>query len=230
MPKVTGTFVPYMCGERSLFTSSRSVQLLDEATPAAKVKCRLCGQMWPSLEMRQHIGYHILATPEKLPSSNPCGFCGGDAALCRSWLETTRDTTKAYTRCGLLGGCAGKAPLEYRYAAAKRMAFVTPCTNHLVECAFCPPEQNKQRPVFWSYNLGAHHMQAHAAHPLPEHARISEVEKEWVLTVGSTPSASLSAAQKEKFRAAAAPAAAAAVAAAAAAAAAAPASAQVVAG
>eukprot|EP00966_Prymnesium_polylepis_P317000 7324495-Prymnesium_polylepis.3 len=36
-----------------------------------------------------------------------------------------------------------------------------------MECAHCQPEQNGQRPVFWSYNLLAHHEAEHPSHHVP---------------------------------------------------------------
>ena len=52
----------------------------EAATAAAEVNCTICNQRWPSLLMLQHMGYHQLHTPEKMVSTNSCGFCGGDAA------------------------------------------------------------------------------------------------------------------------------------------------------
>ena len=33
---------------------------------------------------------------------------------------------------------------NYSHAHAMKMSFAAPCTNHLVECTLCEPEQNKQ--------------------------------------------------------------------------------------
>ena len=200
-PKVTGTFAPYARGGQTILESARADELLNESVAAEQVTCRLCSQTWPSLQMRQHLGFHILSTPEKLASANPCGFCGGEAAMCRSWLETSKTTVNALTRCGLLGGTAGKPPLNYSHGSAKKMSNPAPCTNHLVPCEYCEPEQNQQRPCYWSYNLKAHHEKEHASHPLPACAAISDLEKELVMALGKAPKSSLSAEQKRRLKA-----------------------------
>jgi len=150
-----------------------------------EVKCPLCQKMCPSLEMRQHMGSHILHNPSLFTTSNPCGFCGAEAGLCRSWLETSASTVKPRTKCQLLGGVAGEGALKYNHASAKKMSGTAPCTNHLVECEFCAPEQNQQRPVFWSYNLSHHHNCMHSSHAKPPEAVVGELERELVKTVGS---------------------------------------------
>ena len=77
-----------------------------------------------------------------------------------------------------------------------------PCTNHLVECEYCKEERG-QRPVFWSYNLVAHHRAEHAAHPHPRvgNVRAGTLEKEMVLQVGRAPNAKLSELLKMQFKA-----------------------------
>ena len=175
----------------------------EAATAAAEVNCTICNQRWPSLLMLQHMGYHQLHTPEKMVSTNSCGFCGGDAALCRSWLNRGGGATiKALTKCVLLGGVAGKKPLNYNHASAKKMSALKPCTNHLVECAHCEPEQNQKRPCFWSYNLAAHHTKEHPSHPLPAAATISALERELVKVVGIKKGEKLSSVQKAQLKAA----------------------------
>ena len=57
-------------------------------------------------------------------------------------------------------------------------------TNHLVEWALCPPEQGDQRPVFWRYNLSAHHDSAHSLHAKPQEALVGALERDLVKTVG----------------------------------------------
>ncbi len=57
-------------------------------------------------------------------------------------------------------------------------------TNHLVECALCPPEQGPHRPVLWRYNLSAHHDSAHSSHAKPQGALVGELERDLVKTVG----------------------------------------------
>eukprot|EP00966_Prymnesium_polylepis_P143956 3323307-Prymnesium_polylepis.1 len=187
VPELKGVMmVPYRRADQTVLFDSRRAQLmLNEAMAQVKVTCTFCAQVWPALAMRQHIGYHILFTPELLPS-NPCGFCGGDAAQCRSWLEKQGSSVNARTRCVLLGGVAGEGKLNYNHASAKNPSATTPCTNHLVECAFCKPEQNQQRPVFWSYNLRAHHEdpKEHLSHPLPLVARVSAAERQLVKCIG----------------------------------------------
>ena len=133
---------------------------------------------------------------------NPCGFCGGDAALCRSWLERGGgQTINALTKCVLLGGVAGRKPLNYSHASAKKMSAATPCTNHLVECALCEPEANQKRPCFWSYNLEAHYKKEHPTHTLPPVATISAQEREFVKAVGVRRGGALSGAQKAQLKA-----------------------------
>ena len=203
-PQSTGTYLPYRKDGQILFDSARGQELLDESSAAAEVDCTICGARWPSLLMLQHMGYHQLHTPEKMVSSNPCGFCGGDAALCRSWLDKGSGATiNALTKCVLPGGVAGKKPLNYNHASAKKMSAPKPCTNHLVECAHCEPEQNQTRPCFWSYNLAAHHAKEHPSHPLPDVATISALERELVKAVGAKKGGALSGAQKERLKAAA---------------------------
>ncbi len=68
------------------------------------------------------------------------------------------------------GGCEGEG------GAAR--------TNHLVECALCPPEQGHQRPVFWRYNLSAHNNSAHSSHAKPQEALVGALERDLVKTVG----------------------------------------------
>ena len=63
----------------------------------------------------------------------------------------------------------------------------------------CPPEQNQQRPVYWSYNLAAHHREAHASHPLPSVCDVSALERELVKTVGGERRA-LSEEQKRRLK------------------------------
>lgn len=202
-PQATGTYLPYRKGEQVLFESARGQELLVESSAAAEVNCTICGARWPSLLMLQHMGYHQLHTPEKMVSSNPCGFCGGDAAQCRSWLEKGGGTTiNALTKCVLLGGVAGRKPLNYNHASAKKMSALKPCTNHLVECAHCEPEQNQKRPSFWSYNLAAHHTKEHPSHPLPDVATISALERELVKVVGIKKGEKLNGVQKERLKAA----------------------------
>jgi len=65
------------------------------------------------------------------------------------------------------------------------MSATAPCTNHLVECELCAPEQNQQRPVFWSYNLSAHHACEHGSHATPPEALVGALERELVKKVGS---------------------------------------------
>jgi hypothetical protein len=202
-PQATGTYLPYRKGGQVLFESARGQELLDESSAAAEVNCTICGARWPSLLMLQHMGYHQLHTPEKMVSSNPCGFCGGDAAQCRSWLERGGGATiNALTKCVLLGGVAGRKPLNYNHASAKKMSALKPCTNHLVECAHCEPEQNQKRPCFWSYNLAAHHTKEHPSHPLPDVATISALERELVKVVGIKKGEKLNGVQKERLKAA----------------------------
>ena len=199
-PQSTGTYLPYRQGEQVLFDSARGQELLDESSAAAEVDCTICGARWPSLLMLQHMGYHQLHTPDKMVSTNPCGFCGGDAALCRSWLDKgTGATINALTKCVLLGGVAGKKPLNYNHASAKKMSAPKPCTNHVVECARCEPEQGQMRPCFWSYNLAAHHAKEH---PLPDVATISALERELVKVVGIKKGQQLNGVQKERLKAA----------------------------
>ena len=201
-PQATGTYLPYRKDEQVLFDSARGQELLDESSAEAEVDCTICGARWPSLLMRQHMGFHKLHTPEKMVSTNPCGFCGGDAALCRSWFENGGgDTVNALTKCVLLGGVAGKKPLNYNHKSAKKMSAKTPCTNHLVECARCEPEQSQKRPCFWSYNLATHHAKEHASHPLPDVATISALERECVKAVGIKKGETLNGAQKALLKA-----------------------------
>jgi hypothetical protein len=200
-PQSTGTYLPYRKGEQVLFESERGQELLDESSAAAEVDCTICGARWPSLLMVQHMGYHKLHTPEKMVSPNPCGFCGGDAALCRSWLDKGGGTTiNALTKCVLLGGVAGKKPLNYNHASAKKMSAPKPCTNHVVECARCEPEQGQKRPCFWSYNLAAHHAKEHPSHPLPDVATISALERELVKVVGIKKGEKLNGVQKQRLK------------------------------
>eukprot|EP00966_Prymnesium_polylepis_P017020 392835-Prymnesium_polylepis.1 len=155
-----------------------------QSVAADKVKCPICAQVWPALEMRQHMGYHILHTPSSLVTANPCGFCGGDAASCRSWLEKTGPTVNARTRCVLLGGVAGEGKLNYSHGSAWKPSAQAPCTNHLTPCNHCKPEQNAERPVFWSYNLTRHHDKEHPSHPRPPAGYVDPQEKDLVKAVG----------------------------------------------
>jgi hypothetical protein len=65
-----------------------------------------------------------------------------------------------------------------------KISATAPCTNHLMECALCQPEQNEQHPVCWSYNLQVHHQIEHNSHPLPVAARMTDEEKALVKAVG----------------------------------------------
>ena len=111
-------------------------------------------------------------------------------------------TINALTKCVLLGGVAGKKPLNYNHASAKKMSAPKPCTNHVVECARCEPEQGQMRPCFWSYNLAAHHAKEHPSHPLPDVATISALERELVKVVGIKKGGALNGVQKERLKAA----------------------------
>ena len=84
--------------------------------------------------MRQHMGFHILQSNSFL-STNPCGFCGCEAGLCRSWLEGSAKTAiQPRTKSALLRGVTGDNGLMYSHASAKKMSAAAPCTNHLVSC------------------------------------------------------------------------------------------------
>ena len=87
----------------------------------------------------------------------------------------------------------------------KKMSAPAPCTNHLIECEFCEPEQGGKRPVFWSYNLRAHHAAAHPSHPVPVAALVGDLERELVRQVGGLRT-KVTAEQKRKLSAANAPA------------------------
>ena len=117
VPKASVSSMTY-----ALFDSPSGGELVNETTAAKEVACSICKQVWPSLEMRQHMGFHILHEPARLTSANPCGFCGGDASLCRSWLDTTAKTTNPRTKCVLLKGVAGQEPLKYSHGHAKKMS------------------------------------------------------------------------------------------------------------
>jgi hypothetical protein len=185
VPQLKGVVTaPYRRADRTVLFDSRPAQvLLNDAVAQDKVTCSICAQVWPALAMRQHIGYHILYTPELLPS-NPCGFCGGDAAQCRSWLDKQGSTVNAKTKCVLLGGVVGEGKLNYNHASAKTPSAAAPCTNHLVACGNCKPEMNQERPVFWSYNIRVHHESEHPSHPLPPVACVSQAERTCVKCVG----------------------------------------------
>uniref|UniRef100_A0A7S4IEH0 Uncharacterized protein n=1 Tax=Prymnesium polylepis TaxID=72548 RepID=A0A7S4IEH0_9EUKA len=170
--------------------------MLNEAVTQDKVTCTICAQVWPALAMRQHIGYHILHTRALLPS-NPCGFCGGDAAQCRSWLDKQGTTVNAETRCVLLGDVAGEGKLNYNHASAKTPSAAAPCRNHLVACGNCQPEANQECAVFWSYNLRAHHESEHPSHPLPPVACVSQAERTCVKCVGGERKATVPEALKD---------------------------------
>ena len=57
-------------------------------------------------------------------------------------------------------------------------------TNHLIECALFPPKQGHQRPVFWRYNLSAHHDSTQSPHSKPHEALVGALERDLVKTVG----------------------------------------------
>ena len=57
---VSMTCVPYVHNGSPLFDSPSGGELINETTAAKEVACIICKQVWPSLEMRQHMGFHIL--------------------------------------------------------------------------------------------------------------------------------------------------------------------------
>ena len=89
--------------------------------------------------------------------------------------------------------------LKYNHASAAKMSAPAPCTNHLVECAHCPPEAEGKRPVIWSYNLAKHYAKEHPSHPLPNVATITPLEKGFVRVVGGE-GKTLSAEQKRELK------------------------------
>ena len=130
------------------------------------------------------MGYHQLHTPKKMVSTNPCDFCGGDAALCRSWLDRGGGTTiktRSPSACCLLSSCLG-SPVKGDRTAQDRIR--TASSGHLAKkglsskgCAWLGQERQQApyAPRHWALKTGCRwdRWAGRTRLPSPRRARIS---------------------------------------------------------
>jgi hypothetical protein len=127
-----------------------------------------CLQVFSREEMRQHVGWHILAATgsEAADEEMPCGMCTRTSAQyvaddegspgCPSWLVNKNRTIKPFTMCKSLGY------FDYSHGAASKFSKSSPCTNVLLECPECKKNKKPMGQFFWKYRcMDAHWARMH---------------------------------------------------------------------
>jgi len=126
-----------------------------------------CGETLKIIDMRQHMGAHLLHERSRFSAVMPCGYCGGESAQhssdlsqlsgCAIWLVGGQ----ARMYCKLLGGDAPK----YSMKCAGKCTDASPCTNRPMQCPLCP---KKPGVVHWKVNMPIHWERNHNGAPLPD--------------------------------------------------------------
>ena len=124
------------------------------------VGCHVCKRQVDLLDMRLHVGIHILKgkTPE-----NCCGFCGRDS--CENVLVcSTKGKGSQYFK--LVSNC------EYYVGWKKTPQFSarTHCSNRLVHCTVC-------KASIWTYNSDNHYANRHPDFDAPSAITVEEIKK-----------------------------------------------------
>ena len=134
----------------------------DDLDSHFNLKCKLCNRMIKPIEMRTHIGAHILKDNLKYK----CGFCGGPNANCDNKLIPT-NKKKGVQYYKVSSNCDYKVLYKRKpdtYSARNK------CTNHVLLCPQCSSIQ-------WKYTLPEHFQDCHNEYGVPDEFAIKDIEK-----------------------------------------------------
>ncbi|KAJ8092967.1 hypothetical protein PM082_011287 [Marasmius tenuissimus] len=131
----------------------------------AKRSCKICNNVVPIEDMREHVGAHILAVfrggDTELGRSDaigvdPCGFCGTEGCFTRLSITTKKKTGQRSFK--VESNCSYRlSTLDYDKARASS------CTNLPLHCPLCPPSVSGHPVTIWKYNAIFHLVLNHPA-------------------------------------------------------------------
>lgn len=159
------------------------MELVDADTSIADHIGLACPKCQPSIafdsSLRQriveHISAHILHDSSVDRSTEPCGLCLRPAPHCKIILKKTKGRTGNLAIDMKASSCPNLVKFSIRIAA--KCSEASPCTNHPMNCPYCP----KAAPATWSYTFRQHLLHVHPAIPLDKHRSIwtlSKLEKD----------------------------------------------------
>ena len=151
--ETTQSRVPHPHPQAAQSTSSKKAANL--------VKCHKCKKQVDLVQMRTHIGVHII---QGSLESSCCGFCGG--SCCQNMLvDGTKGKGKQYFK--VTSNC------EYKVQWSKTPQYSTRnhCSNHLAHCTVC-------KASVWTYNMKKHYEDRHPEfQDVQEHVSRQESEQ-----------------------------------------------------
>ena len=134
------------------------------------VACELCSKVWPSTEIQQHMGGHLLEDSwsryKQQRPAFPCGICGVRESVGQHLVEPLSfagcsvyiKDGKAFHQCKLA------SDVSYSLSTAQKMSYSSrPCTNRPVKCT-CGR-------IIQSYSMEDHWRQKHAGMAMDQELR-----------------------------------------------------------
>ncbi|KDQ51735.1 hypothetical protein JAAARDRAFT_198816 [Jaapia argillacea MUCL 33604] len=141
-----------------------ATRLILEKQVSEKVSCHQCGVILKDIDVRGHVGGHILRSlwgvgedklRQQVDSILPCGFCGHTSCSI-DLLSLSARTLQSHSSCS--------RSHKFSYGPATKFSKNTPSTNVPLFCTLCPLNpSSKKHPVFWKYNM-RHHIKDYHPH------------------------------------------------------------------
>jgi len=119
----------------------------------------------------EHISTHILHDKSIDHSLEPCGLCLSLALLCKFTLTNGKGHSRKVAININASSCLNLIKLLISVVA--KCSDALPCTNHPMNCHYCPHSS----PAVWSYNFCQHLLQHHPAVSLKKHESIFTLSK-----------------------------------------------------
>ncbi|KAJ7724821.1 hypothetical protein DFH07DRAFT_758857 [Mycena maculata] len=150
-------------GESMFITEAGTSLVPTQEISDEDVTCVQCHKVMKRVDIRAHVGKHILLARQNVPEEGlfepigrtlPCGYCGR-SGTCTITLQKSTTTYQPASDC--------PSARSFTVSAALKGSKTTPCTNAPVLCLLCPQDpKQKERPAVWRYNMLQHICTSHA--------------------------------------------------------------------
>ena len=149
------------------FKSNDVASSLNNDKRSSLLVCKLCPKKIRKVQMRLHVGFHMLKG-DCLPYA--CGLCGQSCTCSIEIKKTSQHFKGPHSDCAYF--------YKFSFASAAKSTVKSPCTNI---------PMLRQEPgcsqVHWKYNMATHYQDRHNSN-LPEAFKITSDEQTQVLKVG----------------------------------------------
>jgi hypothetical protein len=146
------------------------------ANATGKLECLKCHPTItfnPSHRQRfvKHVSTHILHDKTVDRSLEPCGLCLSPAPLCKFVLTNGKGRAGNVAIDMNASSCLNLIKISISVAA--KCSDASPCTNHPMQCPYCPHSS----PAVWTYNFHQHLLRHHPTVSLKKHNSILTLSK-----------------------------------------------------